>query len=277
VGEGRVRLAARTERMERAPLLPPPASGARIEKGASGGRLILVLFLLLLALPAHAAEPRFPALAGRVIDEAGILPPAAVDRLTGMLAAHEQATGEQVVVVTLASLQGYEIEEFGYRLGRAWGIGQKDKNTGALLIVAPKERAVRIEVGYGLEGRLTDAQSRAIIERDILPAFRRGDLPAGVLAGTASILATLGGAAAPDAAPRRPAEPTASDVLTALIVLLVVFIIVVQLFGRRRGYIVGPMGGGLWTAGGGRSRDDAFGGFSGGGGSFGGGGATGRW
>ncbi len=105
-----------------------------------------------------------------------------------MLADHERATGEQVVVVTLASLQGYPIEDFGYQLGRHWGIGQKGKNTGALLIVAPNEHKVRIEVGYGLEGTLTDAISATIIQNYILPSFKRGDFNFGVLAGTTSML-----------------------------------------------------------------------------------------
>src|ERR1700730_8780667 len=117
---------------------------------------------------AGGAEPVFPALSSRVVDEAGLLSAAERERLTAQLAAHEHATGQQVVVVTLRSLQGMPIEDFGYRLGRAWGIGEKGKNTGALLVVAPSERAVRIEVGYGLEGLLTDALSRSIIERDIL-------------------------------------------------------------------------------------------------------------
>ncbi len=140
-----------------------------------------------------ASTPTFPRLTGRVVDDANILSPATRADLTAMLQHHELATGEQVVVVTLPSLQGYSIEDFGYQLGRAWGIGQKDKNTGALLIVAPKEHKVRIEVGYGLEGKLTDAQSSVIINRDILPAFRRGDFNAGVMAGTATILKVLGG------------------------------------------------------------------------------------
>src|ERR1700684_2575734 len=105
-----------------------------------------------------------------------------------MLAAHERATGEQVVVVTLASLQGFSIEDFGYQLGRYWGIGQKGKNTGAILIVAPKEHKARIEMGSGLEGPLTAATSRTIIENDILPSFKGGDFNAGILAGTTSIL-----------------------------------------------------------------------------------------
>lgn len=237
------------------------------------------LLALLLALAAHAAEPRFPPLTGRVVDEAHLLSPAARDGLTERLAAHEQATGEQVVVVTLASLQNYPIEDFGYRLGRYWGIGEKGKNTGALLIVAPRERAVRIEVGYGLEDRLTDAMSRAIIEQDILPAFRRGDFEGGIVAGTAAMLRVLGGEAGGSVKARRPGAQDPQDIMTAIIVMLVIFFVVVRLFGRRGGYMIGPPIGGLWTMGGRRSGDGGggFGGFSGGGGSFGGGGATGRW
>src|SRR6185295_10113241 len=95
-----------------------------------------------------------------------------------------------------ASLQGYEIADFGYQLGRAWGIGQKDKNNGVLLIVAPKERDVRIEVGYGLEGDLTDAVTRLIIENSILPKFRAGDMLAGIAAGADDIIKVLSGEAA---------------------------------------------------------------------------------
>ena len=153
----------------------------------------MLILLLILASPALASEPKFPPLTGRVVDDAGVLSASTQSELTDMLAAHERATGEQVVVVTLPSLQGYTIEDFGYQLGRHWGIGQKAKNNGVLLIVAPKEHKVRIEVGYGLEGTLTDATSRTIIENYILPSFKRGDFNAGVLAGTTSILKVLGG------------------------------------------------------------------------------------
>jgi uncharacterized protein len=232
------------------------------------------IIVLLLALTAGAAEPKFPALSGRVVDEANILSAAAEQRLTGMLAAHEQTTGEQVVIVTLSSLQGFPIEDFGYRLGRAWGIGEKGKNTGALLIIVPKERQVRIEVGYGLEGRLTDAISRAIIERDLLPAFRQGDFDRGVVAGTAALLGALGGDPK-NTIPVTKSEP-GDDPLSALVLLVLIFFVVFGLFGRRRGMWIGPMVGGIWSAGG-SSRNDSFGGFSGSGGSFGGGGASGRW
>src|SRR5713226_4507138 len=155
--------------------------------------LYVPLVLSLLSGAALAYEPRFPPLTGRVVDDAGILTDSTRAALTDMLAQHERATGNQVVVVTLRDLQGYTIEDFGYQLGRKWGIGQKEKSNGVLLIVAPKEHKVRIEVGYGLEGTLTDAISRTIIDNYILPSFKRGDHNAGVLAGTTSMLRVLGG------------------------------------------------------------------------------------
>jgi uncharacterized protein len=247
-------------------------------------QLSLILLLAILASPGLAAEPKFPPLTGRVVDDAGVLSDATKNDLTDMLAAHESATGEQVVVVTLDSLQGYTIEDYGYQLGRYWGIGQKGKNTGALLIVAPKEHKVRIEVGYGLEGTLTDATSRTIIENDILPSFKRGDFNAGVIAGTTSILKALGGN------PPEMREPATSTVSVGekdkspIFVLWyfsfwALFLLWAGLTGRiHRGVRHG------WNSGGGSSGDfssggesSGGGGFSGGGGSFGGGGASGSW
>ncbi len=200
-----------------------------------------------------------------------------------MLAAHERATGEQVVVVTLDSLQGFSIEDYGYQLGRYWGIGQKGKNTGAMLIVAPKEHKVRIEVGYGLEGTLTDATSRTIIENDILPSFKRGDFNAGVLAGTASILKALGGTG--DLQPSNAGTGTGTaandDSGSAWPVILFVAIWLIVIILRRRmgsGFAprsYGYYGGGGYSGSGGFSGGGV--GFSGGGGSFGGGGASGSW
>ncbi len=229
----------------------------------------------LLSGGAWAAEPQFPPLTGRVVDQAGILSASSREQLTAMLDRHEDATGEQVVVVTLSSLQGFSIEDFGYRLGRAWGIGEKDKNTGALLIIAPSERKVRIEVGYGLEGRLTDAISRAIIESDIVPAFRQRNYDQGVLAGTAAMLGVLG--SPPDAGSvRREKRENRGENLIGLLIFFVVGYFVIFI-GQRRGYwTIGPQRGRYWSAGGG-SFGGSSGGFSGGGGSFGGGGASGDW
>jgi uncharacterized protein len=244
-----------------------------------------LLFILLLAAPAFAAPPEFPQLTGRVVDQAGILSPSTRDGLSEMLAAHERATGQQIVVVTLKSLQGYSIEDFGYQLGRKWGIGQKGKNTGALLIVAPNERKVRIEVGYGLEGTLTDASSRTIIEREILPNFRNGDFNGGVIAGTAAIVTLLGGDVSASGA--RPSPQPSNDFegspwpMLIVLIIFIVFVVMRNRFGQRSGIGRG-MGGypPVFFPGGGFPRGGSGGGgggFSGGGGSFGGGGASGSW
>ena len=247
----------------------------------------LLLLLLILASSALASQPKFPPLTGRVVDDAGVLSASTQSQLTDMLAAHEAATGEQVVVVTLDSLQGYTIEDYGYQLGRYWGIGQKGKNTGAILIVAPKEHKVRIEVGYGLEGTLTDAISATIIQNYILPSFKRGDFDAGVMAGTKSILSVLGGNS-PDtgqpesSAPAVPYQPPRGVqiaiilgfFLFPLLVFSVIVFAMISSVGNRSRY-----GGSSWNTGGGSSwgSSDGGGGFSGGGGSFGGGGASGSW
>src|SRR6266853_530983 len=151
-----------------------------------GRRGALGLLLLCVAVAAYALT--FPELSGRVVDDAGILDPSTKAALERKLAEFETKTTGQLVVVTLKSLQGTSIEDYGYQLGRHWGFGQKEKNTGALLIVAPNERKVRIEVGYGFEGTLTDAVSRLIIENSIIPRFRANDFAGGVGRGVDDII-----------------------------------------------------------------------------------------
>ncbi|MGA9658940.1 MAG: TPM domain-containing protein, partial [Asticcacaulis sp.] len=160
--------------------------------------------VLLLASTGGAAfaDPTFPALNNqRVVDDAHLLSDATRADLTAKLKGLEDATTDQVVIVTVPDLQGYEISDYGYQLGRHWGIGQSGKveasngqtykDNGILLIVAPNERKVRIEVGYGLEPVMTDAMSSIIIQRAILPQFKAGDYEAGIVAGTDSILQQL--------------------------------------------------------------------------------------
>jgi uncharacterized protein len=244
---------------------------------------------LFIALPA-AAAPSFPALTGRVTDEAGILSEDTRDKLTSMLAQQEQQTGVQLAVVTVKSLQGYDIQDYGYQLGRKWGIGQKGKDNGALLIIAPNERKMRIEVGYGLEGQLTDAQSKLIIAEIITPFFKRGDYDGGVMAGTTAMLKTIGGATInPDEyAPAqgyddsgRRGNPIGMGIIPIILLVILFWIggwrfvaglLLGSMLGGGRGY-----GGGGWGGGGGWSGGGGGGGFSGGGGSFGGGGASGGW
>jgi uncharacterized protein len=174
---------------------------------------LVLAFCLAVAAPSVvlAAEPTFPTLSGRVVDEANLLQPATEAALVAKLEKLEADTGDQLVVVTLNDLQGYEIEDYGYRLGRAWGIGGKEHDTGALLIVAPNERRVRIEVGYGLEPVLTDALSTRIIQNQILPAFRTGGFQRGITEGVDAIIAQLSLDPAEAKARAAAAKPAEAD------------------------------------------------------------------
>lgn len=248
--------------------------------------LPLFLALLFWASALLAQEFEVPALSGRVVDQAELLDTQAEARLTGMLAAHEQATGEQVVVVTLPDLQGRGIEEVGLQLGREWGIGQKDEDSGALLIIARDDRRIRIEVGYGLEGRLTDAQSSVIINSIIAPAFQQGDFARGIIDGTAAIVRVLGGdplqtAGMQPAMPMGAQEPGGLGILGFFLMLVAIFVIGGGRGGRGgrgrgagRALLLGALLGGMGRGGGGGFGG---GGFGGGGGGFGGGGASGGW
>ncbi|CAD7287177.1 TPM domain-containing protein [Campylobacter suis] len=136
----------------------------------------------------------FPQLSGRVVDGAKILNQTTKDELEVTLENFEHNNSTQVVVATINSLQNKDIESYANELARAWGIGQKGKDNGVLLLVAPNERKVRIEVGYGLEGELTDAVAGLIIQRSILPKFRQNDYNAGIKDGVTSIIAAASGA-----------------------------------------------------------------------------------
>jgi uncharacterized protein len=268
-------------------------------------------FALLLALivGSPVAAQTFPKFTGFVVDGANVLPPDREAALTASLDALQKDTGRQLVVATVPDLQGYPIEDYGYRLGRAWGVGLKDLDNGAILIVAPNERRVRVEVGYGLTPVLTDALSSLIISQAILPAFRAGDMPGGVVAGADALIAQL---RLPDAEARakvdaalKKNDPTRARAdeggvpLSLVFWGLVIAFVLLTIFRRggggggggggrryRRGglpvILWGPgFGGGGWSGGGfsgGGGGGWMGGGFGGGGGgSFGGGGASGSW
>jgi uncharacterized protein len=264
---------------------------------------LAILLLALLALPARAQD--FPQLTGRVVDAADLLNADQEAQLSRRLEALEQRSTRQLVVATIPSLQSYPIEDYGYRLGRHWHIGQRNANNGAILIIAPNEHKVRVEVGYGLEPILTDAFSNRVIDEQIVPRFRAGDMPGGILAGADALIQQL--QAPPEAAEARvraAAEANRGDdggtIITIIFWLVVVGFILMSMFARRGGrgrrygrgrrgpvIIWGPgLGGGgssnwgsgrSWGGGGGSSWGGGGGGFSGGGGSFGGGGASGGW
>ena len=285
---------------------PARRSAAPVSGRSWRWSLVYAALLLVVggALPALAQT--FPALTGRVVDDAGLLDPAAEGALAQKLADFERTSTDQVVVATIPDLEGYDIADYANRLARQWAIGQKDKDNGVVLLVARDDRKVRIEVGYGLEGTLTDALSQLIIQNDILPAFKAGDFPGGIVRGTDNILEVLAGNADEmQARAEKNRQWSGSDIAGWLFPLLFlgVWILVAgtaiaSRMARVRGVKVGPNRyrwlGIVWTLdqisrsgrgggfggggfGGGFGGGSGGGGFSGGGGSFGGGGSSGSW
>jgi uncharacterized protein len=259
-------------------------------------RLLWSVPLLAVALvfaATFAAALTFPALSGRVVDQADILSPATRAALERKLAELEDKSGIQLVVATLISLEGQEIEPYANELFRTWGLGEAEKNNGVLLLVAPNERRVRIEVGYGLEGTLTDALSKVIITNAIAPRFKAGDFSDGVTRGVDDIITVLTTDASewekrPDLRLDRQPDTGPPDWLLMAAFFSFVALFVVSTGFRRLvnnvllGLLVssgGSRSGGYSRGGysGGRSWGGGGGGFSGGGGSSGGGGASGSW
>jgi uncharacterized protein len=241
-----------------------------------------LLALICLGVAGVAAlAANFPALSGRIVDQANVIPVETRAALEPKLADLEAKSGIQLVVATVTSLEGQEIEPYANALFRAWKLGEKTKNNGVLLLVAPTERRVRIEVGYGLEGTLTDALSKVIITNAITPRFKTGDFGGGISRGVDDIITVL----TTDASEwqQRPSlrldSPSTPQIppwifmagLIALVGLAIVspgfrwFLLSMLLSSGRSG--IGMSSGGLSSGGG----------FSGGGGSSGGGGASGRW
>lgn len=270
---------------ERAPFLPRSVPAA----------LLVALVVACLCLAVTALAVNFPALTGRIVDQAGIIPAETRSTLEPKLADLEAKSGIQLVVATVRSLDGLEIEPYANELFRTWKLGEKTKNNGVLLLVAPNERRVRIEVGYGLEGTLTDALSKVIITNAIAPRFKAGDFGGGIARGVDDIITVL----TTDASEWQkrpslrldtqeqgvPADWIIVMVLFGLIALLAIspgfrfFFFNVLLSSaassggsyRRGGGYGGGYSGGFGGGGGGG------GGFSGGGGLSGGGGASGSW
>jgi uncharacterized protein len=272
---------------------------------------------LLLLIAAPAAAQTFPPLTGRVVDQAGLLRPEQKLDLESKSAALEAQTGRQFVVATVRSLEGRPIEDYGYRLGRHWQIGRKGEDDGVILLVAPNEKKVRVETGYGARVFLTDAVSSVIIRNAIVPHFRKNppDYAAGIAAGANEIIKQM--SLSPQEAQRRASEverqESSRDVsgagfMPVLFVMIILFFVLSSLGrraagrryrhrrGRGRGFDAGDAaillwgldaltqsrrsggwGGGGWGGGGFGGGGGGFGGFSGGGGGFGGGGASGSW
>lgn len=251
-----------------------------------GKMQILKFFIILwfsLAASFGFAAPSFPALTGRVVDQVGLLSAEKKQNIIAELEAFEVKSTMQVVVAIVASLEGYDIRQYGLELGRHWAIGQKDINNGVLLLVAPNERKVSIEVGYGLEGALPDALAFAIIQDYILPQFKAGKMGEGVELGAQMIVKSLDGEIdvqslqAAKQQTQSQSKQTQKNIGMIFMLAFMAFVI-----GAVISAIRNPGGGTGGTSGTTTRRSSSGwssggGGYSGGGGSFGGGGASGGW
>ncbi|MFU2211007.1 TPM domain-containing protein [Solidesulfovibrio sp. C21] len=291
---------------------PPLAAGGRT---AAASIIPLLCAFLILCFAATAMALEVPKLTGRVNDYANLLSPQTKAKLNAELAGFERTDSTQVVVLTIPSLEDESLEEYSIKVAEAWGIGQKGKDNGVLLLVSKGDRKVRIEVGYGLEGKLTDALSGRIIAYAIVPQFKTGNFDAGIMDGVSAIMQAVRGEY--KAAPSHKGKGSDDNAVFGLFILAIILTAVLSglpaparagifglampgvgaLFGLGIGMLallcvggvvlglVGPFlfssgrggGGGFFIGGGGGGFGSGGGGFSGGGGGFGGGGSSGSW
>ncbi len=277
-----------------------------LTKGSALVELAGALLLLCAALlPGWAHAQAFPALTGPVVDQAGVIPDDAEARIAQKIVALKAQSQRQLQVVTVASLEGYDIADYANRLFRAWQLGDKQRNDGVMLLVAPAERKVRIEVGYGMEPIVTDGISFLVIDQVIVPRFKAGDMPGGIEAGADALIKQMSLPAeeakqvAAQAATSRDSKDKVDPGMVIWLLIFVVFFVLPMirratggrryesspvaqvilwsvLEGMARGGGGGRSGGGGWSGGGG-GWSGGGGGWSGGGGSSGGGGASGSW
>jgi uncharacterized protein len=253
---------------------------------ATGGQLrwLSIALLVFAGLCGLSLAQNFPALTGRIVDQANVIPQPTRAAIETKLKDLEQKSGIQLVVATVSSLEGQEIEPYANALFRTWKLGEKDKNNGVLLLVAPKEHRARIEVGYGLEGTLTDVLSKVIITNAMVPRFKTGDFGGAIERGVDDIITVLTTDSSDwQKRPELRAVSQGKSESYAPLIALIIFVIIVILILRSShrsdilSFLAGMLlsgggGGGGWSSGGG--SDDSF---SGGGGSSGGGGASGSW
>jgi uncharacterized protein len=249
---------------------------------AGGSKRLAVFVAALLYSAVIAVALTLPALTGRIVDLANIIPAEVRSNLESKLAELEAKSGIQLVVATVTSLEGQEIEPYANELFRSWKLGEKAKNNGVLLLVAPNERRVRIEVGYGLEGTLTDALSKVIITNAIAPRFKEGDFGGGITRGIDDIITVL----TTDASEwqQRPSlrldNQQTTDPLSWLLIAGIIFLVILLTVSPGFRWLFFNVAVNILLSSGGsssRGGSSGGGGFSGGGGSSGGGGASGSW
>jgi uncharacterized protein len=264
---------------------PRTSRRASMPGARRAGALIALAWIA--AVPARAQSPLPSAPLRYFNDDAGVVSPEVAARLDQKLKTFDEQTSSQIVVVVYPELPSASMEDFTVRAAQAWRVGRKKLDNGAVLFVFIKDRQMRIETGYGLEGALPDATAHRIIEERITPAFRTGDYAGGLEAGVDAIMAATRGEYTASPAPVRGRPQPGGFGSSFWLVLFVLFIVIAMSRGGRRGRTYGRggyYGGGPWWGGGfggggfgGGGGWGGGGGFSGGGGSFGGGGASGRW
>jgi uncharacterized protein len=202
--------------------------------------LFLAIFFFL-CLPFTAYGLDVPRLQGYVNDYAGMISPSVKSKIEEDLRAFEQSDSTQIVILTIPSLEGEDIEEFGIKVGDTWKIGQKDKDNGAILIVSKQERRIRIEVGRGLEGKLTDLMSGRIIDGVIKPRFKEGDFDSGFINGVSSMIDATRGEFR---AERRPVQERQKGVPSFLTIFLFfgVFTLILGSLSRVLGGVIAAIG-----------------------------------
>lgn len=201
----------------------------------------IIFTILFLFIPFLANALEVPVLKARVNDLAGLLSPEAAGRIETDLAAFEKSESTQIAVLTIPSLEGENVEEFSIKVAEAWKIGQEGKGNGVILLIAKQERKVRIEVGRGLEGKLTDLVSGRIVRNEIAPRFRRGDFDGGVSAGVNSIMVAVKGEYKPSELDSRQVKKGAPPITTLLIFLLVACVVLGSI-SRALGGLAGAVG-----------------------------------
>ncbi|HYA93405.1 MAG TPA: TPM domain-containing protein [Thermodesulfobacteriota bacterium] len=204
-------------------------------------KILLFFVLLVYCLPFPAYGLDIPRLQGYVNDYAGMISPSAKSKIEQGLSAFEQSDSTQIVILTVPSLEGEDIEQFGIKVGEAWKIGQKGKDNGAILIVSKQERKMRIEVGYGLEGRLTDLTAGRIIDLVIKPRFQQGDFDGGFIAGVSSMIAATRGEFRAEPRPVRQRQRGVPPFLS-IFLFFGIFTLILGSLSRVLGGITGAIG-----------------------------------
>jgi len=245
-------------------------------------KIFLLLSVVIFTGAGFCEEADFKYYAGYVNDYANVLSGEAKDRLTALSAEIENKTTSQLAILTVDTISPFDIETYAVKTFEKWGIGQKGKDNGVLMIVAVKDRAVRIEVGYGLEGAIPDALAKKIIEKSIIPFFKNGNYDEGVLQGTAVISKLIASEYNVDISELENINITASSKKASIFDFLFFIFIIIIVIAKIRAFWLYPMKrkGGYWYGAGSHGGssggfDGGFGGF--GGGFSGGGGASGRW